>query len=146
MGRTEAPPQLPDVDSRLKSIRDAQVNQAQSFRSNMPQMQQQQQSAATSAATQQLNKQKKDIAQSSQARGLFNSGIKQGKQAEAEGATGSALASRRSEINKGLQDQLGSLEGAAVESGLGVQSAEQNRKVSQYNLQREYEKSKGLFG
>jgi len=146
MGKTPEPPQLPAVDTRLTSIRDAQANQAQSFRANMPQMQEKQFNAAKSAATQQLNEQKKNISQGSQARGLFNSGIKQAKQAQAEGSTASALASRRADINKSLEDQLGQLDSAAASSGLAVQSADQDRKVQQYNLQREYEKSKGLFG
>lgn len=146
MGKTPEPPQLPEVDDRLKQIRDAQFSQASSFRAGMPQMQQQQYSAATSAANQQLDKQKKDIAQNSQARGLFNSGIKQGKQAEAEGSTASALASRKADINKGLNDQMSALESGAASTGMGVSTAEQNQKVQQYNLQRQYDKSKGLFG
>lgn len=112
----------------------------------MPQLKNQQYAAATSQANQQLGQQKKDIAQNSQARGLFNSGIKQGKQAEAEGSTASALSSRKADINKGLSDQLSSLESGAASTGMGVASAEQNQKVQQYNMQREYEKSKGLFG
>lgn len=124
---------------------------SQDFRKNLPGYKQKSGDVAWEQAANQLQGQSKDINKNASKRGLLYSGIQQGAQHGAQGAMGSALAQRRSAINKAADEEAQRYEVGAAEAGLNQTALEQQTFNRLYgNAQtaeaQRFDLLRGLFG
>lgn len=127
-GVTQGPPEppAPNMDPRLKAIRDRQIKQARDFRGNLGANKDKAFNAASQQAESQLGAKLKDVDRSSNRRGLYNSGLREGAKAGAVSDSASGLAQERQNINERLNESADQYDKAALESDLRVQEAEGN--------------------
>ncbi len=133
------------VDPRLGQIADAQAQQAQQFRSNIPQMSEAQGTAAADDTRRQLAGTVAGVRQNANSRGLLYSGLRQAGEANAGAQAASGLAQKQAGINNNLQGQATTLENQALQSGMGVRQLQQDQYNNAYQraLNAQQQKSQG---
>lgn len=129
-GKSDMPP---PVDPRLAQMRDQQLQQAKSFRTELPTYKDSQFNAAADASRRALAGEVAGVRRSANSRGLLYSGLRQGAEAAASGNAAAALAKRRVAINQESNDRADALDNQALQSGLAIQGLEQNRLDTAYD-------------
>ena len=126
-----APP--PELDPRLKEIRDRQFGLSNDFRSKAPGMMAAEQTQAGDRSKEDLTTKRMQITQGANQRGMLFSGLKKSAEADAGQMAASDLAQRRIDITKSYDERQQMLEQRAFESGSKLQQMEQARFDTQYN-------------
>lgn len=127
------PPPPPEIDPRLKEIRDRQYGLASEYREKAPGLAQQRYSLAEDQSRTNLSDKYRDITKSANQRGLLYSGLKTSSEAEASGEAASGLAKTRAGINDEIRSRQEALDQSAFETGAKVQQLEQARLDTMYN-------------
>lgn len=117
----------PEVDPRLRSMRDKQFQLAQEYREKAPGLAEQRYALAGDQARRGLQGDIKQIGTSANSRGLLYSGLRQGAEAQAGQQAASGLAQRRASIIGDVEGQQNQMDRSAIQSGLNVQNIEQGR-------------------
>lgn len=102
-----------------------QQEQATEFRSALPNTQREMAERFTSEANRGLSAANKNTQQQMASRGLLYSGINQGAQAANRARTQAGIAQGISDMNTGLQDSADSMDMEAIQTGMGIQQAQQ---------------------
>jgi len=126
-----APP--PDIDPRLKEIRDRQFGLSSDFRNKAPGMIAAEQTQAGDQSKEDLTTKRMQITQGANQRGMLFSGLKKSAEANAGQMAASDLAQRRMDITKNYDERQQMLEQRAFDSGAKLQQMEQARFDTQYN-------------
>jgi hypothetical protein len=124
---------IPEVDPRLQNISTQQTSQAQNFRSNLPTYTQDKYNIASDMAKQKLGQDMNAIRSGASSRGLLYSGLREGREAQAQGAMVSNLARQRTDINRDAENEARGMEMGAINSGMSLQQANQARQDAIYN-------------
>jgi hypothetical protein len=140
--------QAPQVDDRLKKIRDAQIEQARTYRANLPLEKERQGELAGNDSRLALSQKLNDIKQNASSRGLLYSGLRQGAESGAAAQAGGDLAAQREAINQRLEGQGNAFDTQAIQTGMGVANQQQGMNDFVYNqaLAQRQQKSQAMGG
>lgn len=133
MGGQDPQIQAPQVDDRLKKIRDAQIEQARTYRANLPLEKERQGELAGNDSRLALSQKLNDIKQNASSRGLLYSGLRQGAESGAAAQAGGDLAAQREAINQRLESQGNAFDTQAIQTGMGVANQQQGMNDFVYN-------------
>lgn len=118
-------PNTPGTPQDLSSLQSAQLNYANQFQKNLPQLQATMADNLTKQSNAQMNNQVRMTKEANQQRGLTYSGINQGQQQGVRNQSAQGLASAISGSNAGLQNASQTLNAQALQTGVGIQQTQQ---------------------
>lgn len=119
------PPAPPGTDPNLEKLHQDQLKHAKDFRANIPEMQREMGANLASEAGHKLNAGLMQQNQAANRRGLLYSGINEGQKMGMRGQSQAAVAKGTSDINSGLLSAANTLDTQAVQTGVGIQQAQQ---------------------
>lgn len=137
-GELSSPTEMPESPSAPQSLVDLQKQQldyANKFREQMPQMQNQMARQLSQQAEMQQKGQIAEIKNRNNARGLTYSGINQGQQLGARAANQGLLAQAISGANANLENASNTLNNQALQTGVGIQQTQQSIQNQIYEQQ-----------
>lgn len=117
-------PNSPGINSNLQNVQAQQLQNAQSFRANMPSMNAQLTNQMNVQGGNALGQNLQNINSGNSARGLMYGGINAGQQQGARAQMATGLAQGKSEINSNLANAANTLDAQAVQTGMGVQASQ----------------------
>lgn len=118
-------PEAPGVDSNLQRLKEAQLQNAKNFRTNLPGMKSQMTQDLRQTSNAQLSNDLGTIQNNNSARGLLYGGVNQGQKAGQRANSQIKLASGIGAINSGLDNAANTLDAQAIETGVGIQQTQQ---------------------
>lgn len=122
----------PEIDPRLKQIRDAQIKQATDYRTNMKSMKDEQYNQAAEGSRQDLASRLAGVTSNMNNRGLLFSGLNQKARADTTQGVASDLAQTRANLNNRIDDQANALDSQALGTSFAAQQAQQGLNDSTY--------------
>lgn len=140
-----------NYQNQEKDLNNKQIQQAQDFRANMPQMEQDLGSAYERQARRGLAQNIQGINANASRRGLLYSGLRQGAEAGAQAKAAGDVAQKRYEINQGLEQNAQGLESGSASNIFSsykndIQNADDSYNLALQQMQSRNNLLTGLFG
>lgn len=117
----------------MRKIQQKQQQQADEFRSNLPQYQQTIAQNLRTQGAQQLSEEEKGVKSDLSQRGLLYGGVGQGQIGRTRAAAGARLGNAVSSAQRGLESQAQQMETNAISSAQAVQNAQQEAQNQLYS-------------
>lgn len=118
-------PPPPETPQTLNELKKNQLEYANQFQAQLPQMQKQMAEQLSTNANKSMNAQLKQVNQRNSARGLAYGGVNEGQQQNVRSQSQGALAESIKNSNAGLLNASNTLNAQALETGVGIQQTQQ---------------------